>query len=133
MSEPKSTGTETRKDPITSQIIGAAIAVHRHLGPGLLESAYRECLCRELQLRGMTAACERAIPVTYKGIRVDLGYRADLIVDERVLVELKSVERLAPVHATQVITYLRFSGLHVGLLMNFNVPLLREGILRFVL
>jgi GxxExxY protein len=81
----------------------------------------------------MKAVRERVIPVIYKGVRVDLGYRADLIVNECVLVELKSVERLAPVHATQVITYLRFSGLHVGLLVNFNVPLLREGIVRLVL
>lgn len=90
-------------------------------------------MCCELQLRGLTAVRERAIPVTYKGVRVDLGYRADLIVNERVLVELKSVERLAPVHATQVITYLRFSGLRVGLLMNFNVPVLRDGLMRLVL
>ena len=81
----------------------------------------------------MSAIRERAIPVNYKGVRVDLGYRADLIVDDCVLVELKSVERLAPVHATQVITYLRFSGLHVALLMNFNVSLLRDGIVRLVL
>jgi GxxExxY protein len=125
--------TDAQRDPITGQIIGAAIAVHRHLGPGLLESAYRECLCCELHLRGLTAARERLVPVIYKGIRVDVGYRADLIVNERVLIELKSIERLAPVHATQVITYLRFAGLRVGLLINFNVPLLRDGIVRLVL
>lgn len=114
-------------------IIGAAIAVHRHLGPGLLESAYRECLCCELRLRGLAVERERVVPLVYKGTRVDVGYRADLIVNERVLVELKCVEKLAPIHTSQVVTYLRLCGLHVALLMNFNVPFLREGIVRFVL
>ena len=118
---------------LTREIIGAAIEVHRHLGPGLLESAYRECLCHELRLRGFGTIRERVVPLVYKGVRVDAGYRADLIVDERVLVELKCIERLAPIHTTQVVTYLRLSGLHVGLLMNFNVPFLRDGIVRVVL
>ena len=121
-----------RRDPLTAEIIGAAIAVHRCLGPGLLESAYRECLCHELGIRGLTIARERVVPLTYKGVLVDVGYRADLVVNERVLVELKAVERLAAIHTIQVTTYLRLSGLRVGLLMNFNVPLLREGIVRFV-
>ena len=124
-------GTQHR-DPLTAEVIGAAIAVHRCLGPGLLESAYRECLCCELAIRGLSTARERVVPLTYKGVVVDVGYRADLVVNERVLVELKSVERLAAIHTIQVTTYLRLSGLRVGLLINFNVPLLREGIVRLV-
>ncbi|HJR67256.1 MAG TPA: GxxExxY protein, partial [Gemmatimonadaceae bacterium] len=122
-----------QRDSITGQIIGAGIEVHRQLGPGLLESAYRECLCWELRLRGFSTVSERIVPLVYKGVRVDAGYRADIIVDERVLVELKCIEKLAPIHTTQVVTYLRLAGLHVGLLMNFNVPFLREGIVRVVL
>jgi GxxExxY protein len=121
-----------QRDSITGQIIGAGIEVHRQLGPGLLESAYRECLCYELRLRGFSTVRERIIPLVYKGVRVDAGYRADIIVDERVLVELKCVERLAPLHTTQVVTYLRLTGLHVGLLMNFNVAFLRDGIVRVI-
>src|SRR5687768_13285974 len=113
-----------QRDPLTAEIIGAGIAVHCHLGPGLLESAYRECLCCELRLRGLAVVRERIVPLVYKSARIDVGYRADLIVNERVLVELKCVERLAPIHTAQVITYLRLSGLHVALLMNFNVPFL---------
>jgi GxxExxY protein len=122
-----------QRDPLTREIIGAGIEVHRYLGPGLLESAYRECLFCELQLRGLTIQREHIVPLLYKGVRVDVGYRADLIVNERVLLELKSIERLAPIHTTQVLTYLRLSGLHVGLLINFNVPLLRDGVVRVVL
>ena len=122
-----------QKDPLTGQIIGAGIEVHRQLGPGLLESAYRECLCHELRLCGLTLERERIVPLIYKGVRVDVGYRADLIVNHRVIVELKCVERLASIHTTQVVTYLRLSGLHVGLLMNFHVPFLRDGVVRVVL
>jgi GxxExxY protein len=122
-----------QRDSITGRIIGAGIEVHRHLGPGLLESAYRECLCYELRLRGFSTVRERIVPLVYKGVRFDAGYRADIIVDERVLLELKCVERLAPIHTTQVITYLRLTGLHVGLLMNFNVAFLRDGIVRVIL
>jgi GxxExxY protein len=121
-----------QRDPLTAVILGAAITVHRHLGPGLLESAYRECLCCELGLRGLAVARECVVPLVYRGIRVDVGYRADLIVNERVLVELKAIEKLMPIHTAQVLTYLGLSGLRVGLLMNFNVPLLREGLVRLV-
>ena len=124
--------TELKKDPITSRIIGAGIEVHRHLGPGLLESAYRECLCYELGFRGFSTVRERLVSLVYKGVRIDAGYRADIIVDDRVLVELKCIERLAPIHTTQVVTYLRLTGLHVGLLMNFNVAFLRDGIVRVI-
>jgi len=132
----KSITTEAQRaqsDPLTREIIGAGIEVHRHLGPGLLESAYRECLCWELQHRGFTVERERALPLIYKGARVDVGYRIDLIVDERVLVELKSIERLATIHTAQVLTYLRLSSLHLGLLMNFNVSRLTDGIVRVML
>ena len=123
----------TQRDPLTHGIIGAGLEVHRHLGPGLLESAYRECLCWELQHRGFAVERELALPLVYKGIQLDAGYRLDLIVNDRVLVELKAIDRLAPVHAAQAITYLRLSGLHVALLMNFNAHVLRDGIVRLVL
>ena len=122
-----------QRDSITGQIIGAGIEVHRQLGPGLLESAYRECLCWELNHRGLTIEREIALPLVYKGVHVDAGYRLDLIVEKRVLVELKAVERLAPVHTAQVLTYLKLTGLRVGLLINFNAGVLRDGIVRLVL
>jgi len=118
---------------LTSNIIAAAIDVHRELGPGLLESAYQASLCQELALRGLPFRSQVELPVEYKGVRLDCGYRIDLVVDNRVLVELKSVERFVAVHEAQLITYLRLSRLHVGLLINFNVPALRRGILRRVL
>ncbi len=122
-----------QRDSITGQIIGAGIEVHRQLGPGLLESAYRECLCWELHHRGLALERERALPLIYKGVHVEAGYRLDLIVEQRVLVELKAVERLAPVHTAQILTYLKLTGLRVGLLMNFNAEVLRDGIIRVVL
>ena len=118
---------------ITEAIIGSSIEVHRELGPGLLESAYRQCLCHELTLRGMPFVCERPLPVGYKGLRLDCGYRVDLVVADAVVVELKTVDRLAPVHDAQLLTYLRLGGWKVGLLINFNVELLRNGIHRRVL
>src|SRR3989442_2642084 len=118
---------------ITEAIIGSSIDVHRELGPGLLESAYRQCLCHELQLRGLPFVWERPLPVIYKGLRLDCGYRVDLIVAEAVVVELKTVDHLAPVHDAQLLTYLRLGGWKLGLLINFNVALLRNGIHRRVL
>ncbi|MBA2339069.1 MAG: GxxExxY protein [Pyrinomonadaceae bacterium] len=118
---------------VTQAVIGAAMEVHRQLGPGLLESAYAECLCRELILRGIPFERERALPVAYKGVRLECGYRLDLLVASCVVVEIKSVEALAPVHEAQLITYLRLGGWRVGLLINFNVPLLKDGIRRKVL
>ena len=118
---------------ITEAIIGAAIEVHRALGPGLLESAYMQCLCHELHLQGLPFVCEQPLPVIYKGLRLDCGYRVDLIVANAVVVEIKAVDRLAPVHEAQLLTYLRIGGWKVGLLINFNVPLLRDGICRRVL
>ena len=118
--------------PRTSPIIGAAIEVHRHLGPGLLESAYEECLCHELHLRGLEFKRRIDLPVIYKGLSLDCGYRIDLIVQDAVILELKSVEKLLPVHQAQLLTYMRLAGTRVGLLINFNVLLLKDGIKRRV-
>jgi len=118
---------------LTYQTIGAAIEVHRLLGPGLLESTYRECLCRELALRGISFRRECGIPLQYKGINLDCGYRADLLVADLVVVEIKAVEQLAPVHEAQLLTYLRVGGWKLGLLINFNVVVLKEGIRRRIL
>ena len=118
---------------LTHETIGAAIEVHRELGPGLLESSYRECLCRELLLRGINFRRERALPLTYKGIVLNCGYRIDVIVDDLVVVEIKSVQTLAPIHDAQLLTYLRLGGWKVGLLINFNVVVLKDGIHRRIL
>jgi GxxExxY protein len=125
--------SEDQKDPRTSSIIGAAIEVHRHLGPGLLESAYEECLCHELHLRGISFRRQIDLPVEYKGLKLDCGYRLDLIVNEEVVVELKCVEKVLPVHEAQLLTYMQLTAKRVGLLINFNVPLLTRGITRRVL
>lgn len=114
-------------------IIGCAIEVHRHLGPGLLESAYRECLAHELLSHHLLVEREAPLPVTYKDIRLEAGYRIDLVIDKSVVVELKAVDKLIAFHQAQLLTYLRFSGHHVGLLIDFNVPSLRFGIKRLVL
>jgi len=124
---------ENEKDPRTVPIIGAAIEVHRHLGPGLLESAYEQCLCRELHLRGIEFRCQIDLPVLYKGLKLDCGYKIDLIVSEEIIVELKSVERILPIHEAQLLTYMELAAKPVGLLINFNVPLLTQGIIRRVL
>jgi GxxExxY protein len=118
---------------LTHEIIGAAIEVHRALGPGLLESAYVECLCCELSLRGIPFEREVSLPVVYKGLRLDCGYRVDLVVGGGVAAEAKTVEVLLPVHEAQLLTYLRLGGWSVGLLINFNVPVLTDGIRRRVL
>ena len=118
---------------LTEQIIGAAIEVHRHLGPGLLESAYQKCLARELELREIPYRCECELPVTYKGIAVESGYRLDFLVSDLVVVEIKSVDSIAPIHEAQLLTYLRLSGKKIGLLLNFNVKVLKEGITRRIL
>jgi len=118
---------------ITEAIIGAAIEAHRELGPGLLESAYEECLCYELALRGLSFQRQVELPVIYKGNRLDCGYRLDIIVEGSVILELKAVEKLLPIHEAQVLTYLKLSDMSVGLLLNFNVPLLKDGVKRFSL
>jgi len=118
---------------LTEEIIGAAVAIHRELGPGLLESAYQACMCRELSLLTIPFRSQVDLPVHYKGLLLDCGYRIDLVVNERVVVELKSVERFCSVHEAQLLTYLRLSKLRVGLLINSNVPVLRKGVVRRVL
>lgn len=121
------------RDPLTERIIGLAIEVHKALGPGLLESAYEECLCYEMTTNGLTFRRQVALPIRYKSVQLDCAYRADVIVDGRVLLELKAIERMLPIHRAQLLSYLRLSGLKTGLLLNFNVPLLRDGVLRMVL
>jgi GxxExxY protein len=118
---------------LTDKIIGAALEVHRTLGPGLLESTYAACLAHELALRGVPFEREKALPVHYKDVLLDCGYRLDFLVDGKVIIELKSVEQLAPIHTAQLMTYLRLTGCQVGLLMNFNVEKLRDGIVRRVM
>jgi GxxExxY protein len=117
---------------LTHEIIGAAIEVHKNLGPGLLESTHEECLCHELSQRGIPFERQKPIPVVYKGVKLDCGYRPDLLVADRVILELKSVETLAPIHDSIMITYLKLSGHRIGLLMSFNVQILKEGIKRLV-
>ena len=117
---------------LSNQVIGACIEVHRHLGPGLLESAYEACLCRELTLRGIPFECQKLLPVHYKGELVDCGYRLDVVVDGCLIVEIKAVDGLLPIHQAQLMTYLRLSGIKLGLLVNFNVPVLRQGLKRVV-
>jgi GxxExxY protein len=115
---------------ITGRIIGAAIEVHRHLGPGLLESSYMRCLQIELASQGVSYSPQHPVPLTYKGVRIAACYRIDLVVERSVLVELKCVDRVLPVHEAQLLTYLRLTGYQVGLLINFNVPRLTAGIIR---
>ena len=117
---------------LSSKVIGAAIEVHKTLGPGLLESAYEECLCHELGFRGISFERQKPLPVEYKGKKLDCGYRLDIIVENRIILELKSCEKIEPVHKAQLLTYLKLSGLNLGLLLNFNVPLVRDGIVRII-
>src|SRR6266550_2308226 len=120
------------QERLTGEIIGAAIEVHRHLGPGLLESTYQACLSRELELRGVPFEYEKPLPLEYKGVRLDCGYRLDLLVANAVIVEVKSVATLAPIHEAQLLTYLKLTGVKVGLLINFNVVVLKSGLKRLV-
>ena len=120
-------------ESLTEQIIGCAIEVHRELGPGLLESAYEECLKFELESRGLSVERQVPLPVVYKGIRLDCGYRIDLVVGGLIILEIKCVDKLAPIHEAQLLTYLRLSSKRVGLILNFNVTVLKDGIVRKVL
>ncbi len=122
----------TEQDLLTDRIVDAAIEVHRHLGPGLLESAYEECLCQELAASGMQYKRQVTLPIQYKGHPVETGFRADIIVEEQVLIELKAVANFLPVHEAQILTFLKLSGHRRGLLMNFNVMSMKNGIRRFV-
>ena len=118
---------------ITEGIIGAAIEVHRALGPGLLESAYEESLCHELNLRGLEFKRQVPLPLAYKGVKLNCGYRLDIVVEDEVIVEVKAVEKPLPLYEAQLLTYLRLSGKRVGLLLNFNVAVLKDGIVRRIL
>ncbi len=115
---------------LTGEVIGAAIEVHRVLGPGLLENVYEQCLCRELIWRNMPIENQKALAVNYKGVELDCGYRLDIIVPDKLIIELKACESLLPIHEAQLLTYLKLTGIQLGLLINFNVPLLKDGIKR---
>lgn len=117
---------------ITHEIIGAAIEVHKRLGPGLLESAYEECLTQELRIRNLRVERQVPVPVVYKNTKLECGYRIDLLVESRIVVELKSIENLAPIHEAIILTYLRLSGHKIGLLINFSVSVLKDGVRRFI-
>jgi len=118
---------------LTGAIIGAAIEVHRTLGPGLLESIYEECLCKELSFRNIAYEKQKEIPIEYKGIKLNSKYRIDVIVEKKLVLEIKACENLMPIHEAQILTYLKLTRCKVGLLINFNVPILKNGIKRFIL
>jgi len=120
-------------EPTTKKIIGAAIEVHKHLGPGLLESAYEECLAYELTINRLLVKRQKPVPVVYKDVKLDCGYRIDILVNDEVVVEIKSVDILHPVHEAQVLTYMKFAQKKIGLLINFNVTILKNGLKRYVL
>jgi len=117
---------------LSNKIIGAAIEVHKVLGPGLLESGYEEYLCHELELRGLHHERQKPLPVVYKGRKLDCGYRLDVVVENAIVLELKSSEKIEPIYEAQLLTYLKLSGLHLGLILNFNVSMMRDGIKRIV-
>jgi GxxExxY protein len=118
---------------LTREIIGAAIEVHKQLGPGMLESAYEECLSYELVDRGLSIARQKPVPVVYKEVKLECGYRIDILVNDTIVLELKSVDALAPIHEAQILSYLRFAKRKIGLLINFNVTVLKSGIKRYVM
>ncbi len=124
---------ESPEKDLTERIIGAAIEVHRQLGPGLLESIYQVCLANELSLRGISFEQEKSVPIEYKGIHFDCGYRLDFLVEQKVVVELKAIDEVNNTHKAQLLTYLKITGCKVGLLINFNVPVLKEGIKRLII
>ncbi len=120
-------------DDLSGKVIGCAIEVHRELGPGLLESAYEQCLAHELSMHEIPFRLQVPVPVEYKGLKLESGYRIDLLIDDTLIVELKSVDRLQPLHEAQLLTYMKLAGMKTGLLINFNVRVLKHGIKRFVL
>jgi GxxExxY protein len=121
------------KDPLSGAVIGAAIEIHRHLGPGLLESTYEACLAHELQQRGIGFQLQVPLPVRYKGVSLECGYRIDVVVEDRLLLELKAIEQVLPIHTAQILTYMRLASIDTGLLINFNVTRLIDGVQRFKL
>ena len=120
-------------DELSNRVIGCAIEVHRILGPGLLESTYEQCLAREMQLHGLEFNLQWPLPVVYKGLRIDCGYRVDILVENQLIIELKAVEQVLGVHQAQLRSYVKLAGMRTGLLINFSVPVLRDGLQRFVL
>jgi GxxExxY protein len=120
-------------DELSNRVIGCALEVHRNLGPGLLESTYEQCLAHELRINNIPFTLQYPLPVTYKGIRLDCGYRVDLLVDNSIIVELKSIDKILPIHEAQLLTYMKLSDISIGLLMNFNVKYIKDGIKRMVL
>lgn len=124
---------ETQEDPLTRKVIGLAIEVHRRLGPGLLESAYEECLCWEMKQADLNVQRQVALPITYKDVKLDAGYRLDILVEGRLVLEVKAVQELLPIHEAQLLTYLKLSRIRVGLLLNFNVAVLKSGVKRLVI
>jgi len=122
-----------RFDKLSNQVIGCALEVHRNLGPGLLESTYEQCLAYELKTVGITFKLQHSLPVEYKDIKLDCGYRIDVLIDDSIIVELKSVDKILPIHQAQLLTYMKLSNISIGLLMNFNVKYLKDGIKRMVL
>jgi GxxExxY protein len=118
---------------LSKRIIGCALEVHKALGPGLLESAYQQCLCHELMLNGIRFECEKPLPINYKGCHLDCGYRLDIVVENELILELKSVEELNRVHEAQILSYMKMANVKQGLLINFNVPMLKNGLKSFIL
>jgi len=121
-----------KEDTLSREIIGAAIEVHRQLGPGLLETAYEECLCHEFSIRNIVFERQKPLPIEYKQVKLDCGYRLNVVVENLVILELKAVHAIEPIHEAQLLTYLKLSGLKLGLLINFNVAVLKNGIKRIV-
>ncbi len=124
---------EKKFEEVSGRVIGFAIEVHRTLGPGLLESAYEQCLCHELTQSGIAFQRQVPVPIVYKGLELECAYRLDLVVNRQLIVEIKAVEKLLPIHSAQLLTYLKLTGIHAGLLMNFHTEVLRDGIKRVVL
>lgn len=122
-----------RFDKLSERVIGCAIKVHKNLGPGLLESTYEQCLAHELKCEGIPFLLQHSLPVNYDGIQLDCGYRVDMLVDNKIIVELKSVDEVLPIHQAQLLTYMKLAGIKIGLLMNFNVRFMKDGIKRMVL
>ena len=125
--------TEAQRDPLTYQVIGAAIEVHRHLGPGLLESVYEECLSWELNQAGLATQRQVPLPVVYKEVKLDIGYRLDLVIENKLIIEIKTVEKLLPIHEAQLLTYLKLSSIKIGLPLNFNSAVLKDSIKRMTI
>ncbi len=119
--------------PLSNKVIGCALEVHRVLGPGLLESTYEQCLAHELSLAAISFKLQAPLPVNYKNVIIDCGYRIDVLVDNKLIIEIKSVEKILDVHRAQLLTYMKLSGISIGLLMNFNVEIFKTGLKRFVL